>query len=944
MDGGGDRANLQYNALYSGDIATYRRRFGGQCLGLGPGQSIEWTDNRGSKIPKKSKTSISRYFASSLPQNDSCLYLGNIKKHDDATSRQSHAPFFMALESSCSIRNTETDEGEGKESQQQQLTSDAVISQKTASYNRALQEDPHNVALWLEFVEFQPGLQTRPGGTREAADTSKTARALNERKLAIFERALEHNPSSQDLLVAHLELLRDMDQEPQAVMKRWRDLLFRMPNRPLLWLRYTEFTRTQFSTFSLSSLVALYHKAFSSLTSILEGVMKSHKPEPGTPHHLLVLFSQFCHCLAAAGQNERAIACYQALIEFNLCCPADISSLETSRERGEFFEPFWDSGAPRLGETSAVGWAQWMETSQSQKPAKPLSFIETPFLTSPDPPQSSDTNEGSDPELELIAGCSLPEAWLRLENHRQRNDALPFRGSEDDLSDPERAVLFEDVSQSLFSLADPHLQLMLVLQYLQFLGVQLDQGGAPCLDSLPQLLSSHFHSPACSLSPPPGCPSLTSSSGNDRLSALHPHSFCGVASGYQPMSTDDLLTTGVRHPLPSPATSRFITNTFNQILCLLPEPETQTLVAVEWVRFELSLLAPLLCDPARQRSKETRGKTKAVQKLVKSLLRHETHRNNLTLWDCCAQLEFLLSGPREAQAIYESVLSRYTTVTPPLLPLYQHYCEILMGLAGTVGTGACTLPELLSRALQLTLSVAEGRYSQSTQSAPAASAILRARHLFQQQTTSSSTTTHLICHAYFEYLSRGVQQACRVFDDIISSRESLLSTLPPTTTSSSSSSSSPNDKEVRTLKLNLQTLYHCQVTLLLHHTESRPMPPTLLWGVLERALATFPDNPLFLSAYTDSQQPLYLMGRLRKYFDSHAPRAVTALPWVHAVRAELARYRRVREGEMEGETDIPAGLVNRIRALLNRAIQSTNGRSCPLLWRLAMKFEVRIYI
>ena len=103
----------------------------------------------------------------------------------------------------------------------------------------------------------------------------------------------------------------------------------------------------------------------------------------------------------------------------------------------------------------------------------------------------------------------------------------------------------------------------------------------------------------------------------------------------------------------------------------------------------------------------------------------------------------------------------------------------------------------------------------------------------------------------------------------------------------------------------------------------------------------FPDDPFFLSAYTDSQQPLYLMGKLRKYFDSHAPREQTALPWLHAVRAEVARYGRLREGEMEGETDVPAGLVNRIRALLNRAIQSVNGRGCPLLWRLAMSFEVR---
>ena len=938
LDGGGDRANLQYSALYSGDIATYRRRFGGQCLGLGPGQSIEWTDNRGSKMAKKSRERTYRYFTSNLPQNDACLYLGAQLSHNEvstavASSRQSHAPFFMGLEPSSSTKHQVTEEGEEK--CDQQLTSEVYVSQKTASYNRALQDDPHNVALWLEFLEFQPVLQagSSGGGGVEVMDTSKAARALNERKLAIFERALEYNPTSQDLLVAHLQLLRDVDTEPQAMMKRWRDLLFRMPNKPLLWIRYTEFTRTQFSTFSLSSLTTLYHKAFSTLTSILEGVMKSHAAEQGTDDNLLALFSQFTHCLAAAGQNERAIACYQALVEFNLGCPSSISSVGTSsKERVEFFEPFWDSGAPRLGETRAVGWGQWMEATQTQTPTKPLAFINTPFLSHSGLPQSSDTNEGSDPELELITGCSLPEAWLRLENHRQMNDALPFRGSEDDLSDPERAVLFEDVSQSLFRVDDPTLRLKLVLGYLQFLGVELSQGGSPCLDSLPHLLSPHLYCPFCSS----GCPSLIASTRDNNPSSLYHHNFCGVGAGYRVLSTNDLLTTGAIHSLPSPAMSQFITNTFNQILSLLPDPESQSAVAVEWVRFELSLISPALHDPAHSKTKDTRGKTKAVQKLVKSLLKHESHRNNLALWDTCSQLESLVSGPQEAQALYESVLSQYSTLTPPLLPLYQHYCELLMGLHGNIGTRNNPSPEFLSRALQLTVCVAEGRYTKPVQSSPPGSAVLRARHLFHQhKPTPSSSPAYLLCHAYFEYLCRGLQPASRLVDDIVSARETLLSTL-------SSSSSHYDHKELRTLKLDLQTLYHHHVTLLLSHSESKPMPLTLLWGVLERALAIFPDDPFLLSSYTDSQQPLYLMGKLRKYFDSHTPRAQTALPWIHAVRAEVARYRRVSEGEMEGETDVPAGLVNRITALLNRAIQSVNGRGCPLLWRLAMSFEVNM--
>ena len=932
LDSSSDHANLQYNALYSGDIATYRRRFGGQCLGLRPDQSIEWTDNRGKKLVKKNKEKTSRYFSLHLPQNESCLYLGS-RKESTISSRQSHAPFFMALESSAT--NSGTGVSTEEKIAESELTSEVFTSQQTAAYNRTLQENPKNVRLWLEFMAFQQIAQGPDGAGEEKLGTTKSLRALNERKLAIFERALEHNPTSIDLHISHLELLREMDMEPGTILKKWRDLVFRMPNKPLLWLKYSEFCRMQFSSFTLPSLASLYLKSITTLTAIVEGVMKSHSPEPGTLGHLLALFAQFCHCLAAAGQSERAVACYQALIEYNLCCPPNVAtSAEGYKQRIAFFEPFWDSGAPRLGEEGAVGWRQWMETSQSQQTAKTLTFINAQFLTHSAPSsdvQVGDSEQCTDPELGLIAGHPLPEAWLLLENHRQQMDALPYRGPDDELSDPERAVLFEDVSQCMFTVNDPCLQVKLVLQYLQFLGVG---GGAPCLDALPHLLSSHLHCAQDALAASAssgGNFSLANTLQSSNYSMLYPHSFCGVSSAYSPVSTTDLLPSPswTSHtPLPSPSMSCFISNTCNQLLSLLPSSEAQTAVALEWVEFELSLVMPALSDPSRCKSRDTRQRTKAVQKLVKSLLKHESHRNNLCLWDCCAQLELLLIGRQEAQTLYETVLSQYSTLTPSLLPLYQHYCELLMGLnEASAAPASPSTPADTSRALQLTVCVAEGRYSKSVPSLPP-SHLLRARHLYEQKPVSDKSCTYHLCHAYFEYLSRGIESACRVFDNFTSTELYSLSTA---------------QEEQRASQIKLRSAYYHQVNLLLCHANSKPIAPSLLWSVLDHALATFPEDPHFLSAYTDSQQPLYLMGRLRRYFDTGGPKAETALPWIHAVRAEVLRYKRVREGDMEGATDVPAGLINRIRALFNRAVQSVNGRGCPLLWRLAMSFEVCPY-
>jgi hypothetical protein len=773
----------------------------------------------------------------------------------------------------------------------------------------------------------------------DPAKTAKAVRAVNERKLAIFERALEYNPISEELLVRHLELLGDMGREPDTLLKRWRDLVFRMPNKPHLWLKYTEFYKMQFSTFTLSSVSALYQKGISTLTAILEGVLKSHSPEPNTTNHLLALFAQFCHLLAAAGQNERAIACYQALMEYNFCCPPELASADSStyKQKAAFFEPFWDSGAPRLGEKGAVGWSQWLKANQSQQVAKPLSLIDTHFLLHSDPSSAiaKDASKEGDPELLLIAGCSSPNAWLGLESYRQEQDALPFQGPEDELTDPERAVLFEDISQCMFTVNKASLQLKLVLQYLQFLGVL--SPGAPCLDHLPHLISSHLYCAQDVL------PIYTSPMCMARLASpsqycsdtypLYPHGFFGVSSGYSSVSTTDLLqlSSSTNRPPPPLATCHFISNTCNQLLSLLPDPEMQTVVALAWIQYELSLLAPSIHNPAQ--SKDSRHKSKVIQKLVKSLLKLNSHRNNLCLWDCCAQLELLLVGSEEAQVLYETVLSQYTIITPQLQPLYQHYCDVLLGLAKPLLTTISPSPSELSRALQVTVCVAEGRYAKPYKGHTIpASYVLRVRNLYEQKDILERPCSFTICHAYFEYLTRGIESACKVFEEYTSVIVSMLN-------------SYATDVHVRVGKRRkLQVDFHhvcsCQVQLLLHHTKSKSMPPTLLWSTLERVLTSFPDDPYFLSAYTDCQQPLYLMGKLRKYFDTHAPKAQTALPWIHALRAEIARYQRVRAEDMDETTDVPAGLVNRIRALMNRATQSANGKGCPLLWRLAISFEV----
>ena len=83
------------------------------------------------------------------------------------------------------------------------------------------------------------------------------------------------------------------------------------------------------------------------------------------------IFVQLCHILRQAGHTERAISLFQAAVELNLNYPPSLSTMKL-KERLEFLEAFWDSGAPRVGEEGARGWSYWIDHKDEEQGTKPL--------------------------------------------------------------------------------------------------------------------------------------------------------------------------------------------------------------------------------------------------------------------------------------------------------------------------------------------------------------------------------------------------------------------------------------------------------------------------------------------------------------------------------------------------------------------------------------------
>lgn len=884
IDRARDRDNLHYDSLYSGDVALYRRRF--QCQGLSSHQSVELNDGR-SKARKSKKKNLKplRYFSSVLPASSDVIVSGCVKgavvEPLGDILKLGGEPGISPGADSGSI-----------------LSAQRHVSQLVGEYNKSLLDNPHNIPLWLEFISQQRVFLE--WSHSECVSEGKRDRALREREIAIFERALESNYDSVDLLLGHMTLISSV-WEPKRVLKQWKDLVFKQPNVPQLWIGYIDFCLSEFSEFSVAAVTALYSKCIRTLTLIAAGSLKSHSPLPGHLNWMLAIFSRYCDFLRQAGQTEKAVACYKALIEFNICMPMS-KEVDPLVSQVEFLEPFWSSLAPRIGEAGAAGWKNFKLASP-----RILDVVNSdPFLK----PELDLLDDEDDIEMEIISSLTVKEAWLQLEKHRTVHHCLPWRGEEEPL-DPDRVVLFEDVKPVLFPLQDTDLQLELVLQFLKFLGAlvpsSLPASNYQAVDDILQV-SPHFVEVFGNLLP--NVDSLFLSS--------------GVGASPCVMEADSLtaLSTSLSNHLfhiptfpreRSPAVFNTIVRVCSQALGLFSENcMQQTVIGQVWITHHILDVTESTQHGGSE--KEVKARVKNVQKLVKSLLKLEKHRNNVTLWNCCAVVEHLLGHYAECLHIYNTILSS----SPSSLLVYTSMVECLLHLQPTLVASSQEKMHAQSAAVNALVCLSEGRYCTASESVSPVR-ILRARVHYEDMTANrysasndvTETFQYGLCHAYFEYVTRGIVHANIVLDDL---RPLLTAMAQPATI--------------------LEKLSFKQARLLLHTPLTKPAS---LRAVLERCSIS---NSWFTTQFISLEEQSFISGRLRRFVDQHTRVCRGPDLWVCAVCAELRHYCRITQERGEAVLEgTPLGCVRRALSLLERATES-RGQS-PLIWRLYMAVQVK---
>ncbi|KAM9290604.1 nuclear exosome regulator NRDE2 [Morus bassanus] len=939
IDKKADPANWAYKSLYRGDIARYKRR-GESCLGIdAKKQCITW-DSSASKR-KQLQRRPERYFTKNNVKmlNTDGIPVCNKSSPSNPTA---FIPVFQ-METDDPSDTTEVNplgiydpsttvwlQGKGCKSadhepvntqqtiQEPGININSVLMTKVEEHNKKVRENPRDISAWMEFVSFQDELMRGPSPYASQGEQEvrrKSLKLILEKKLAILERAIESNPSNVDLKLARLKLCTEF-WEPPALIKEWQKLIFLHPNNPELWKKYLLFCQSQFTTFSVSKINSLYGKCLTTLAAVQDGSMVSHPLLPGTEEAMLAIFIQQCHFLRQAGHSEKAVSLFQALIDFTFFKPDSVKDLPT-RGQVEFFEPFWDSGEPRIGEKGARGWKAWMH--QQEKGG----WIALK-------PDDDDDEEEIDEDQE-IKDKTLPKwhIWLDIEYSREARHWLPWRPDktkkeiEDDCEDPERQVLFDDLGPSLIQLSNPDLQRQLLYSFLQFLGV-------PCTS---KLFPSNLY--------------IAMDENNIFDSVLSDEkpltSVDFPLSGFNTIGHMDTMLQGRHHIGHYKEGEEFIQNVFHVLFLLFSGKEKSNL-SICWLQYEISKVVQCLRAKNKKKLKAQGRKSK---KLAKNLLKAPDNRNHLSLWKLYAYLEWLLGNIDDARKVFDTALCTAGTgglKSPQLCSLSLLYAQLEVELLESI-EGA-----VMSRAVHILTKLAEsGPYvPYSGQVLPVN--VLKARKTYehalqgylsktpvsdQDQVSDANQLVNLVgCYALFQYLTVGIDAAVLIYAQ---TSEKLEAPGPQTCENTG------ENFDIQNFPTALEAVTLLHTNLLRFHMKISVYPLNPLREALTEALKRYPSNQSLWRSYIHIQRKSHSASKARRFFDSVTRSTNSLEPWLFAIQAEQMRKKltenvqRADVGEIH--STIPeTGLTNRIVALFEHAVQSENGTHCPLLWRMYLNF------
>lgn len=285
------------------------------------------------------------------------------------------------------------------------------LSKMTGFYNKNTADNPDDIKMWLKYAEFQDTVYQFEKSYRKGS-IAKALRVLAERKIAILDKALMHNPGCDALLRERLKVAvsafpaDELQAQLQKLVKKERENI-------ILWQGYIEATQCSMSHCNTSSVISLYSECLSTLHQLRRTTMSEKYV---FEENILKMLSQCGLFLKQAGLFEQLWTLLKMYLELNL----------SPLIKGKF-------------------------------------NVERNF------------NEKELLELEeVVLNSQLPhhELWLRTEKLREACHWLPYSGDQE-CEDPQRMVFSEDVVELIHPITMPENIFKLVATILTLLKVPL---------------------------------------------------------------------------------------------------------------------------------------------------------------------------------------------------------------------------------------------------------------------------------------------------------------------------------------------------------------------------------------------------------------------------------------------------------------------------------------
>ncbi|XP_015689394.2 nuclear exosome regulator NRDE2 [Oryza brachyantha] len=532
FDAKGDQDNLAFGSIYRMDIARYKSQTMPEARGLKRHLFHNWElvsvhmgqesdlDGLDSKLRAGGRYYSSKYAV--VERNKGFKHLKVLKEDISVILPED----FIPLGTTSLPEKTTTGRHELEESWEDE------ILRRTREFNKMSRECPHNEKVWLDFAQFQDKVaSTQP---QKAARLQTT-----ERKISILEKAVELNPDNEELLLCLLKSYGERDSTQSLLDKWEQILMKHPDSCKLwkqyLLLCQGEFSRFKVSDLRKSYSYAV--QALSAACTKLcrqDTQYDNFKPPYSSLVHLELglvdIFVNLCRFEWHTGHRELATALFQAQIEYSLFSPP-LHLTTSSKQR--LFEHFWNNGGARIGEDGALGWSRWLakeeesrqnidieentqetesggwsgwfdpslrnnnETSEvSNKSMEPLASDgnDAEDQDDEDPSAQDDVESllkklGIDGDADYNSEVKDPKTWNRwssMELSRDNEQWMPLHeksGSlfSDDAPTGEgndqlsRVILFEDVTDFLFSLSSEEARFSLICQFIDFYGGRISR-------------------------------------------------------------------------------------------------------------------------------------------------------------------------------------------------------------------------------------------------------------------------------------------------------------------------------------------------------------------------------------------------------------------------------------------------------------------------------------